>query len=297
MSKVMTALDDASKPEKPRLSAVALASIRLTIRLCFALSAWWILSLACGGTASAGVCSLEVSPLTVEAQIEPGHAYTGAIEIKNTGAESQHIKAYCQDWTLKPDGLVVFVDAGKLPDSASSWLTLSPAEFDLAPGDSAQVRYTVRPPQDVIGEARTVVIFEAGAQQMTLHGAPSRVVPRIGSILYVQCGSTPPVQARITQFTVHPEGGLLVVENGGAAHLRFTGRLEIRRSGEIVRSSDLAGFVVLPPPFNQHHLKLPQDTFAGLQPGEYELTAIFDCGGSSLLGARTTLSIGPAGAR
>jgi len=243
------------------------------------------------GIAIAGGCSLEISPLTLELQVDPGHGYTGTVEINNTGSDSQHVKAYCQDWTLKPDGLVVFVDAGKLPQSASPWVTLSPAEFDLEGGTSAQIRYTIRPPADAAGEFRTVIIFEGVAQEMTLHGAPSRIVPRLGAVAYIQCGPAGKPQARISQFQVSPDGGTIAVDNTGSGHLRFTGKLEIRHSGQVVRSTDLGGFVVLPAPFNQHQATIAKETFSDLAPGDYEVVAIFDCGGSSLLGARTTLSV------
>jgi len=251
------------------------------------------LSALLGSAAAGSVCSLEVSPLTLELRVEPGRAHTGAIEIKNSGAEPQHIRAYCQDWALRPDGLVVFIGAGRLPDSASEWVLLAPTEFDLSPGGSQSVRYTIRPPLTAVGEARTVIIFEAGSQAILRPGAPSRVVPRLGTILYVQCGETPPAQARVAQFRVGPEGGLLVVENTGRSHLRFTGHVEVRRAGELVRAADLTSFVVLPAPFNQHHAKLPREAFAGLPAGEYEVTAILDCGGPSLLGARTNLTLRP----
>ena len=259
----------------------------------------WVLALALvplvQGTAeraeAASACSIEVSPLTLELQVAPGRAHTGSVEIRNTGADPQHIKAYCQDWTLRPDGVVVFVPAGRLPNSASGWVLLAPTEFDLAPRASQEVRYTVKPSVEASGEARTVVIFEAEAQQLVLRGARSRVIPRMGTILYVNTGPVPTPQARVVEFSVASKGGVLVVENTGAAHVRFTGRLEIRRSGELVQTSDLKGFVILPAPFNQHRLEWPQDTFADLSAGEYEVTAILDCGGPSLLGARTNLVI------
>jgi P pilus assembly chaperone PapD len=251
----------------------------------------------CAGIAGAAGSSLEIQPLTIELQVEPGRAYTNTISLKNTGSAPEHVKAYCQDWAMKPDGLVVFVDAGKLTQSASPWVTLSPTDFDLAPGDTVQVRYTIRPPADAKGEFRTVIIFEGSAQAMTLHGGASRVIPRLGSVVYVQCGPIPQPQARITQFVVTADGGLLVVENTGPAHLRFTGRLEIGQSGQIVRSLDLTGFVVLPSPFNRHQVRIAKESLADLVPGEYELTAILDCGGPALLGARTSLALAPAKAK
>jgi len=249
------------------------------------------------GIAIAGGCSLEISPLTLELQVDPGRAYTGTVELNNTGPETQHVKAYCQDWALKPDGLVVFLDAGKLPQSASPWVALSPTEFDLEGGTSAQIRYTIRPPADAAGEFRSVIIFEGVAQEVTLHGAPSRVIPRLGAVLYVQCGPAGQSQARISQFQMSSDGGTITVDNTGSGHLRFTGKLEIRHSGQVVRSTDFEGFVVLPAPFSQHQARIAKETLSGLAPGDYEVVAIFDCGGPSLLGARTTLSVTSAKAK
>lgn len=243
--------------------------------------------------ARGGLASLEVSPLTVELRMEPGRTYTGSISVANAGTETQHIRVFCQDWTLKPDGVVVFVAAGRLPASASQWVQVTPAEFDLRPGGSQLVRYTLRAPEDAGGEYRTVILFEGAAQKLTLSTGPSAVVPRVGTILYVQVGPPGPPQPRVAAFEVGPDGGSLTVENQGGHHLRFTCRYEIRAGGRLVRAGDLPAFVVLPPPFNVHRMTIPAHLLAGLAPGEYEVTVLLDCGAPALLGARTTVALGP----
>jgi len=256
----------------------------------------WIVVLSCcmwTGSALAAPCSIEVSPLTVELQLAPGRAHTGHIQITNAGDGAEHIRAYAQDWTLKRDGVVVFLPAGRLPSSASVWVTIAPAEFDLQPGQSQRVRYTVRVPEEASGEARTVIIFEAGARGLSVADGPSRLVPRVGTIFYVLCGPHPPRQARMVQFELNREAGTMAVENTGAAHLRFTGELEIRSGGKLVRKCRLRPFVVLPAPFNLHQARLDPDVFAGLPAGHYEVSAILDHGGSALLGARAEVDLGP----
>ena len=257
-----------------------------------ALTTWMTIGLF-AGVAMAGACSIEVSPLTLELQIDAGRAHTGTIQITNTAEATEHVRAYCQDWALKPDGVVVFVAAGQLPGSASAWVQLMPAEFDLAPNQTQQVRYTIRVPADVAGEARTVVVFEAGAREVSVGGAPARLVPRIGTIVYVQCGPQRPSRARVVEFSVGREGGSLAIQNAGASHLRFTGHVEIRARGRLVRRRDVNPFVVLPAPFNMSRVALNPDVLAGLPAGHYEVTAVLDHGGSSLLGARTEVDLGP----
>jgi len=244
--------------------------------------------------ASAGPCSLEVSPLTLELQFEPGRAYTDTIRIKNLSEQPERIHAYCQDWTLKPDGVVVFVAAGKLPGSASPYVQLAPSEFELEPGATQQVRYTIRLPAEVTSEVRTAVIFEAAAREVSAPNAPSRLVPRLGTILYVQPGPRPPTHARAAGFEIDREKGLLTVENLGEAHLRFSGQLEIRdERGALVRRHDLNPFVVLPPPFNRHISKLDSTVLEDLPAGRYQVTALLDYGGEALLGARVEVDLGP----
>jgi P pilus assembly chaperone PapD len=263
-------------------------------RVMIALVAWGLL---CTLTAAAlaGESSLAVSPLKFEIQVEPGRAYTDSIEITNLGSEPEQIRVYCQDWTLKPDGVVVFVEAGRLPGSASKWVEVAPTQFPLAPGESGRVRFTVRPPAGAAGEARTVVILEAGAQALTKPGAPSSVIPRVGTILYLQSGPASPPAARVTQFQLSPDGGSVVVENVGLAHLRFAGQLEVRAGSRLLRARQLDGFVVLPPPFNLRRLAIQPEVVAGLDPGSYQATVILDCGGPALLGARTELVVPAAG--
>jgi len=253
------------------------------------------------GVGLSGVCAIEISPLTMELSIGPGRTYTGTINLTNDGKNPEHIRVFCQDWALKPDGVVVFAAAGRLPGSASGWVQVTPTEFDVAPGKTQPVRYTVRVPEDASGESRTVILFEAGAQKLNLPGAPSALIPRVGTILYVQVGQAPAVQAKVTGFELGPEGGYLTIENQGAGHLRFTGRYEIRSAdkpstqttGKLVRSGELAGFVMLPAPFNSHRMAVPKEVLSGLGTGEYEVTMLLDCGGPSLLGARRSVSLAP----
>jgi len=244
--------------------------------------------------AAAAACSFEVSPLTVEIRMQPGGLYTGTITVQNTGEQAEHLRAYCRDWTLKPDGVVVFVDAGKLPGSASPYAELVPAEFDLDPGQAQQVRYTLNPPSHLLGEIRTAVIFEGGARTLATPGASSRLVPRIGTILYAQVGPASKPHAQVAQLDLDRTGGRLAVENLGEAHLRFTGKLELRDStGALVHRSDLTPFVVLPAPFNRHLQQLAPEVISSLPAGHYQVTVVLDYGGDSLLGARIEVDLPP----
>jgi len=292
-------------PQEPRRTGVVRGGCPSAVfgtALAAMLVTWMLGMMHLGtGVGVSGTCAIEISPLTMELRIGSGRTYTDTINLTNDGKDPEHIRVFCQDWAVKPDGVAVFVAAGRLPNSASAWVQVTPTEFDVAPGKTQAVRYTVRVPEDASGESRTVILFEAGAQKLNIPGAPSSLIPRVGTILYVQVGQPPAIQAKVTGFELGPEGGYLSIENQGAGHLRFTGRYEVRSAdkpstqtaGKLVGSGELAGFVVLPAPFNSHRMAVPKEVLSGLGMGEYEVTMLLDCGGPSLLGARRIVSLAP----
>jgi len=241
--------------------------------------------------AGATSTSVELTPLTLELGLSPGSSHTGNVTVTNPGTAAEHLRVYLQDWTLKADGVIVFAAAGKLPGSACSWIDVAPTEFDLKPGGSATVRYTIRVPAAAPPETRAVILFESNAQIVQAPAGPSRLVPRVGTVLYVMTAPAAAPRARVREFGVSPDGGLFVIENAGETHLRFTGHLEVRSGPELVRQKDLTPFVLLPPPFCVRRTPLPKDWFADLAPGSYQVTVVLDCGGPSLLGAQTALIV------
>ena len=87
--------------------------------------------------------SLDVSPLRLELNGEPGEGITDAIEVTNLGDSPVRLKAYVQDWYLDEIGTPIFQPVGYQTHTASPWIGAAPNDFLLSPGESELVRFTV----------------------------------------------------------------------------------------------------------------------------------------------------------
>jgi P pilus assembly chaperone PapD len=238
-----------------------------------------------------------VAPITVETDVQPGTAYTASIQVRNEAAPSPiasppsalRIKVHPMDWTMGLDGTPRFVAAGTLPGSCSKWLEVNPAEFDLQPGQTQEVRYTLTVPAEARGTYRTVLMFEPGSQPVKLRNGGMNVVGRVGSILYATAGPHRK-SGRIIGFSATAAGMSLALENTGDDHLRLTGGITVKDgAGKVVREEKLPGAVVLPHQDNRRQLSLTWAT--PLPAGEYSVTVVVDYGGEELLGADTPIKV------
>ena len=243
--------------------------------------------------ASAEQSVFGVAPITAEADVQPGSAYTASIQVRNEAVSATtasapaplRIKVYAMDWTMALDGTPRFVPAGTLPGSCSKWLEVNPAEFDLPPGQTQEVRYTLTVPADARGTYHTVLMFEPGGQPVKVRGGGMTVIGRMGSILYATAGPHRK-SGRIIGFSATAAGMSLTLENSGDDHLRLLGGVTVKDgTGKVVRDEKLPGAVVLPHRDNRRQLGL--NWSAPLPAGDYTVTAVIDYGGEELLGAET----------
>jgi P pilus assembly chaperone PapD len=253
------------------------------------------LSLTPIGTGSAlAQISLNVVPMTVEADVEAGSSYTASIRVQSEpsaqpAATPMRIRVSVMDWTLTLDGTPQFVAASTLPGSCSRWVQVNPAEFELKPGEVQEVRYTLTVPPDARGTFRTILMFEPGRPPARSREQGMTIVGRVGSIIYATVGPHHK-SAQISQFSATATGLSLTLENKSDDHLRLTGTVQVKdQTGKVVRDEKLPAAVVLPRPDNRRQLRL--NWSRPLPAGQYTITAILDYGGEELLGAETPISV------
>ena len=149
---------------------------------------------------------LEVSPIRVEHQIEAGVSETNVIQVRNAGAQAVRVKAQAQDWQMNRKGEVAFARAGSTSGSLSAWLEINPTDFQVEPGQTKEIRYTLTiPPGARTGGYRGAIIVEGMPAQfgpptprkMAIHG-------RFGVMIYETVGK-PDIRAKFTDFQVVPE--------------------------------------------------------------------------------------------
>ena len=150
--------------------------------------------------------TLEVSPIRAEHQIEAGGSETNVIQVRNAGPKAVRVKAQAQDWQMNRKGEVTFARAGSTPGSLAAWLEINPTDFQVEPGQTKEIRYTLTIPAGAkTGSYHEAIIVEGMPAQpgpptpkrMAVHG-------RFGVMIYETVGK-PEIRAKFTDFQVLPE--------------------------------------------------------------------------------------------
>jgi hypothetical protein len=178
--------------------------------------------------AGAADFAVAVSPPRFELQMKPGERTRQILEITNSARGASSFKVKTADWTLAPDGSVVFEDALRA-GSCRPWVTLERRELTVQSGRPFRFRFEISPPADApAAECRFALLLE-GEDQTAQTG--SLAIPynaRLGVIVYVGIGDVAP-KIEIMGTGVQNVNGrptaVLKVKNVGTAHGRLSGFL------------------------------------------------------------------------
>jgi hypothetical protein len=184
--------------------------------------------LGVAASADAADFAVAVSPPRFEVQLKPGERTRQILEITNSAPGPSSFKIKTADWTLAPDGSVVFEDALHA-GSCRPWVTLERRELTVQSGRPYRFRFEISPPPDApAAECRFALLLE-GEDQTAKTG--SLAIPynaRLGVIVYVGIGDVAP-KIEIVGAAVQSVHGLptavLKVKNVGTAHGRLSGFL------------------------------------------------------------------------
>ena len=212
----------------------------------------------------------------------------------NAGPKSVRVKAQTQDWQMNRKGDVNFARAGSTPDSLSSWMEINPTDFQVEPGQSKEIRYTLTIPAGAkTGGYHGAIIVEGMPAQpgsptpkkMAVHG-------RFGVMIYETVGK-PDTRAKFTDFQVVPEKKqvkfVLTLNNAGTAHFRpKKSKVIIKNSqGQEVGKVDIPDAPVLPGATRD--VEFAQEL--NLSPGQYLAEAVVDVGQRDLLARRLPFTV------
>lgn len=179
-------------------------------------------------TATAADFAVAVSPPRFELKMKPGERTRQVLEITNSALGASSFKVKTADWTLAPDGSVVFEDALRA-GSCRPWVTLERRELTVQSGRPYRFRFEVAPPADApAAECRFALLLE-GEDQTAQTG--SLAIPynaRLGVIVYIGIGNVAPKIEIVGSAVQNVNGRLtavLKVKNVGTAHGRLSGFL------------------------------------------------------------------------
>lgn len=259
----------------------------ITLALALLLSA---LSIATAQTAVA------IDPPAVIFEAEPGEELTASILVANPGAEAARVRVSLGDWMYQPDGQPVYLDPGSLPESASPWITFSPAEFLLDGHEKKIVRYTIKVPNDAKPGTHWSVLFLQGEDPNAQPGANIATFKlRVAHTIYV---NVPPVEwdGEILGIAAvppeKPDGPIAIAiqyANTGNGAYAVTGKLEVRDAGgQVVGRAEIDRTVVLPGATRV----LLANFYGPINKGDYVILAVLNYGSETVdIAGQTVVSL------
>jgi hypothetical protein len=254
-----------------------------------------------------GAAAFNVNPMTIELTATPGQSYTGSFEVVNSmGGAAEPARIYMEDWDKTATGEFVSRMMGTTERSCSSWLTLSPTQFDVPFHGAIDVKYTFSVPESATGSYWTFIMVE-GVQKPTMPPSDRDGVQvfigakvRYGVRFVINVASGRQYQGKITEISIapptatdpkSPKAGLIAkvaFSNTGNTYVKPLGFFEIRNlDGDAVLRKDIAQFYVFPGRDRLLTVQIEKT----LPPGEYIAVAVLDYGGESLVAGESHFTI------
>ena len=197
---------------------------------------------------------IRVWPTWVELTINNGEQTTQTINVQNQDNEFVRMRVYVMDFSIGRDGDFNFYEPGHESYSASKWLNIEKADFELVPGESKEVEVVVSAPATVEpGGHYAALFFEAvpsGNQSAV------SVSMRIPTLFYITIpgitGAEVIANADIVSLQLPGVAGRgpvemeVVVRNSGNVHLTVAARAHFAASWGNASELDLGQMVILP---------------------------------------------------
>lgn len=89
-----------------------------------------------------------VGKLTHIKEVEPGQIFSDTISVGNLHSNTRDVKMYLTDYTFTYDGKKYYAEPGTLNRSNAEWITFSPERVSIPAGETVEIYYTMRVPDD-----------------------------------------------------------------------------------------------------------------------------------------------------
>jgi hypothetical protein len=245
-----------------------------------------------------GRINLGITPLRVDLGVQSGIEMSQPVRITNSGQSSVQIRGTVMDWTLTPEGEIVYRKRGEEAWGCGKWIQINPVEFSLPPGQTQLIRYTMSAPKGAPpGGYHCVIAFDTLPPTRTSVEGPMGVINlvRMLTAIYATIGK-PEVEAKISRLELEPRTGkgargydlLTEFQNTGTTHYRVDGAVELLGAdGRKLKEFSYGNLPVLPKTPRISRFDVPEN----LPPGVYRLRAVVDVGTREKLAAETKITV------
>jgi P pilus assembly chaperone PapD len=172
------------------------------------------------------LAAVRVEPARIIINSKLNTRSTGIIEVINNGEEQMLLQAFLYDWTLNDrDGLITY-EPGTLDTSLGEYIKFNPRSFIIDPGKKQIVRFTLTTPESLDKELRGVVFFEHETDYVD-ESTGAKVKTQLGTVIYlIPENAKYNFKLNEVRFSTGSDkdmhSSLLIMENNGSAHLRFS---------------------------------------------------------------------------
>ncbi len=241
--------------------------------------------------------------LAREYVVQPGGTYEGTVELKNLQDSPQEVKIYQTDYLSYADGRALFDAPGLLPRSNARWITFSPTQVTVPPGETVVVRYTLQVPDDASlnGSYWSALMIEpipagspeASAVRPDQIGITIQQIVRYCMLIVAQVGRTGVLQAQFTDMQLAMDGDarVLVTDVVNTGERWFLGHLWVElydTKGTLIGRFDAGERRLYPGSGVRYRAPL-----TGVQDADYQALVVLDCGGDDVFGANVSIRVSP----
>ena len=181
--------------------------------------------------------------------MDAGSSQTETFTIVSGGNTREQVAVRVVDWSLTPDGKVVFLQAGQSNHSASSWIAVQSDSVEVPAGGQVPYRLSVSVPPDpaLSGTYRAKVLFQVKVQSPSdTSGVSVQKTTAVGGIVYVTIAGTEKNGSKLTDMYADGPTVHAVVNNVGNTLMRYSGSVEVRdSSGNTVKSVSVGDSAIL----------------------------------------------------
>lgn len=146
---------------------------------------------------------LTAIPPRLELTVKPGKTVTQTIKIRNESPDERVINTTTKDIIVTDDkGTPIIVEDPTLSNrwAASSWLSISPSQFKLKPGETKMLTVIVMAPDDALPGGHYAMINHSPTGQTMLSQTGSAINVNVGTLLYITVPGDIHEEARVDQF-------------------------------------------------------------------------------------------------
>jgi len=126
---------------------------------------------------------IKVWPTRVDLTVNEGEQTERIINVQNKGGETIGVSAYVMDFSVDKDGNFIFSEPGHESYSASKWLSVNCADFELTPGESQEVAVVITAPADMEPGGHYAALFFETVPSENEEGVT--ISTRIPSLFYI----------------------------------------------------------------------------------------------------------------